>query len=328
MAFTFQPADIRTFHHKLLGVHLFLDIPHTHKRSGAAVRTTHATIHRVILQSKQHTRTITMLRQIPRWRATSAAEYRLQAIPDHETTATLHSMNKRIANQVAWTLSMSDNTNALSHLIQSFLPHAYGGLNILLPSTAFYSHRITQLTSYLLKPTMILPPPPRIKDTPPVRMDELWPTPMDHTTESSQTHIAHTPSKQRVQKSDATSPKIPSTKTPVHTRPPRMEPDEPHPLPLPHCHTHGWPSGKPGHILMAQLSRWWTGSWTEKSKPTVMPRALPPAHHTVSAILTLGLNPATYGAERNKQHVDRSTRPPIVMHPNPLYTPCPGQQIK
>ena len=105
---TFKPANIRTFHHKLLGVHLSLDIPYPHKRSGAAVRTTHATIHRVILQSKQHIRTITMLRQILSWCATSATEYRLQTIPEHGTTNSLHSMNKRIANQVVWTLGMSD----------------------------------------------------------------------------------------------------------------------------------------------------------------------------------------------------------------------------
>jgi hypothetical protein len=48
----------------------------------------------------------------------------------------------------------------------------------------------------------------------------------------------------------------------------------------------------------------------------------------VSAILTLGLDPTTYEAERNKQYIDHNTKLPIVMYPNPQYTPCPGQQIR
>ena len=78
---------------------------------------------------------------------------------------------------------------------------------------------------------------------------------------------------------------------------------------------------------MAQLSKWWTGSWIEKTKQTIIPKALSPTHHAVSATLTLGLDPAAYGKKKDTQKINRNTRPPIVMYPNPLYTPSPGQQI-
>lgn len=67
---------------------------------------------------------------------------------------------EKVANQIAWTPGISTKYNRLAKIMHYVLPHNYGGLDILLTPTAFYSHRITQLITYLSGPTQILLPAP------------------------------------------------------------------------------------------------------------------------------------------------------------------------
>jgi len=95
--FTFKPADICSFYHKLLGVHLSLNAPTERNRGSAATNVAQSAMHRVITQARQHIRTTTMLRQVFRWCATSSAEYRLQVAPIEGTEKVLLSLDKRMA---------------------------------------------------------------------------------------------------------------------------------------------------------------------------------------------------------------------------------------
>ena len=258
----------------------------------------------------------------------------------------MHGMDRKVANQIAWTLGISTKYNTVARIIQSFLPHSYGGLDILLPSTAFYSHRITQLITYLLRPTQITPPPPttpirkRKGENTQTKYPEITLKGLEsrgnsstHQTQPGSKHNplmlnqCQTPEKQKRKTKIEKSPKIHTPETPAHDKSPQSNKHTDQEERPPQCTTHGWPQGKPAHIIISQLSRLWSGTWKGKQPKTDDPAALPTMHHSASALLALSAHKGVFRNNEEEQLIPK-VHPPVRIYPNPLYNPCPGSELK
>ena len=85
-----------------------------------------------------------------------------------------------------------------------------------------------------------------------------------------------------------------------------------------------WPNSKPAHIVIAQLSRLWSESWSGDAQRPDIPNALPDAHHSISVLASKFVD------QHQDENWDWGDRPgpPFSTSPNPYYDPNPSQEVK
>ena len=301
----FPPVNAITFKHKLLGVQLSLNPLATANRSNAALGNAASTVGYTTSRTNRTNLHPTHLRQVLRWCATTALEYRTQQTSGIETFTVLHEIDNKIARTVAKSIGLESKSPHIQSIVAlTKVTYNHGGLNFFTAECAARCSRIAIMAS-------IIPTRPTVKRK---RKNNGKQTDMEQNGDTV------------MKQADTPPPQISINTifTPTHTHDAR--PNE-HDVML-EINT------LEAKAIIAQIARVVYGKWTgpTKDKHTNTPQNLHKTKMAVHGLLQLakGTPPENTTIETQNTHTSKkkkktthSIKPPMRLIPNPLWRSTP-----